>query len=196
MIKAIIFDFGGVVAPVAICQWLKNNFEQNDLKYVTIKKYIKEKGKKWDMGKVSVDEFYELLSGITGLPKASLQTELYDKSTFHPEVIKIIRALKQHYKIVLFSNNFAHNLYKLLDQHNLRNLFNEIVISSEHKLTKPNPRFYQLMLSLASVTKNEVIFIDDTQANVDGGNNIGITSFLYSNPQQLIKDLKSQGVRV
>lgn len=192
MIKAIVFDFAGVVAPGVVLQWVKKNLSADDPRYKTFQKATD----KWDIGGISVDEFYLLISQITNISAESIQKELYDKSTYHTEIISIIKQLKPKYKIILFSNNFAHNLYKFLDKHNLRSLFDEIIISSEHKLKKPDPKFYKLMLSLTKVNNDEAIFIDDTQTFVDVGNKLGIKSLLYRNPVQLKADLKTQGVEI
>ncbi len=190
MIKTIVFDFAGVIAPGIIMSWLKRNLTRDDPRY----KKFHEASNKWDLGQVTIEEFYALLSDITDIPTGSIQKELYENSTYHIEVIDIVKRLKKNYKIILFSNNFAHNVYQLLDRHDIKGLFDEIIISSEHNMKKPDSRFYQMMLSIANAKKNEVIFIDDTQENVDAGTMLGIQSFLYKDHDQLIRDLTSQGI--
>ena len=192
MIKAIVFDFAGVVAPGIILGWVKKHLSQDDPRY----RLFKQASAKWDMGEVSVDEFYNLLSKISGINTMSIEKELYAKATYHPEVIEIIKKLKLNYKIVLFSNNFAHSLYKIIDKNDLRKLFDFIVISSEYKMKKPSPQFFNKMLEIVGLNKEEVIFIDDTTGNVDAGNNLGITSFVYKSPEQLISDLKSLQIKI
>lgn len=189
MIKAIVFDFGGVIVPGVILQFVKR-FKTTDPRYIL----FKEASHKWDLGMMTVDEFYHVLSQITGMSKKSVIATFYDDAVLYTEVVDIVKALKQRYKIVLFSDNFAHNLYRYLDKFKLRDLFDVIVISSEHKVKKPDPQFFSIMLSLAQVKKDEAIFIDDTQMNVDGGEKLGITSFLYTTPEKLRSDLLAHQV--
>lgn len=46
------------------------------------------------------------------------------------------------------------------------------------------------------VDKKEVIFIDDRQKNVDGGNNFGIKSILYKTNEELLQDFRRLGIEI
>lgn len=63
-------------------------------------------------------------------------------------------------------------------------------------MVKPNSDFFEKMLSIVNVKKNEVVFIDNEKAHVDAANNLGIKSFVYTNGPKLIKDLESIGIKM
>ncbi|SRR5258706_4392604 len=190
-IKAIIFDFGGVVVPGIFLEYVKK-LSTNDPKYIL----FKESSQKWDLGELSVDQFYLTLSQLMGIPHYSKHSNYYANAAFNEDIIKIIKTLKKSYKVALFTNNFSYHLYQYLNRRKLNNLFHKLIISSEHKMVKPNPAFYHKMLSLININSNEAIFIDDSKENVDAGNALGITSFLFTDTEKLKKDLKSKGVIV
>lgn len=191
MIKAIAFDFGGVIAPGVILKWIKS-LPKTDPRYI----YFERVSAKWDLGEFSVEQFYEALSKITGQEVGVLKRTFYDKAEYSQEIIDLIKKLKKTYKIIIFTNNFSYNLEKYFEKLGLANLFDHLIISSEHKVIKPNPVFYQKMLETVQLKPEEILFIDDTQDNVDAGNKLGIKSFLYRNSQTLIGNLKSEGIHI
>lgn len=196
VIKAIVFDFAGVVAPGLIKQWVQKKFAPDDIRKKRILEMADEASKKWDIEDITVNDFFETLTSVTGLSHTLILKELYEDSVFFPEVVAIIKKLKPQYKIILFSNNYAFNLYKILDRHDLRLLFDEIIISSEHKLIKPDHAFFRVMLNIAHVKKHEAVFIDDTAENVKQANIFGITSFVYTTAKRLEQDLQMTGIRI
>lgn len=187
--KAIVFDFGGVVIPGVVLKWV-SNLPKTDSKYI----FFQEVSHKWDLGEFSVDEFYEALSKITDQNVAVLKETFYDSAEFYPEVIELIKKLKKHYSIILFTNNFSHNVEKYFEKLQITDLFDEVIISSEHKVKKPNPDFFQILLDKINLKSSEVIFIDDSQENVDAGNSLGIKSLLFTNAQKLKQDLLKEGI--
>jgi len=70
------------------------------------------------------------------------------------------------------------------------------VISSLEKLHKPDHKIFNKTLKLLKIKPAEAIFIDDSQKYIDGGEKVGIKSFLFMTNQKLIEDLKSCGVTV
>ena len=192
MIKAIAFDYAGVIAQGPVSGWLKQNFPAEDKRHELFNQY----SKKWDMGEVNLQQFYGMISDVTDIAPEQVWKTYFENSIVNKDVIKIIKKLKKNYKIVLFSNNFAQLLRKILDKQNITDLFDEILISSEHKIIKPSIEYFNLMLLTAKVSKNEVVFIDDSQVNVDSSNNQGIKAFLYRDVVTLKKDLQRFGILI
>jgi len=55
---------------------------------------------------------------------------------------------------------------------------------------------FAILKNISGVNKNEIIFIDDQKENVDGSNNFGIKAIQFLSAEQLIKDLKTEGVKI
>ena len=192
MIKVIAFDYADVIAESPMSKWVRENIHPDDEKLIA----LREKAHIWDVGKMSIKEVYEFLGEITGIAPELIWENFYEKSLPNKEVIDLIRELKKNYKIILFSNFIAKLLRKLLNKYGITDLFDEIIISSEYKMRKPDPKFFELLIKRTGVKKTEIIFTDDQIKNVNGANEFGIKAFLFINAGQLVKDLKTQGVKI
>lgn len=191
MIKAIVFDFAGVLTPGIVSPYVKG-LPKTDPKYLL----FKESSHKWDMGEMSIDEFYAAIANITGTDETILKTTFYKDASYFPDMIDLIKELKKNYKIVLFSNNFAYNLEQFFKYLGMRELFDEVIISSDHKMKKPDIRFYKKLLEVIGLNEKEIVFIDDTKENVDSGNKLGIRSFLFTDSKKLKGELKTIGITI
>ena len=67
--------------------------------------------------------------------------------------------------------------------------FEQIVISGEMGITKPDRRIFEHLLGLHGLHPTETLFIDDVQANVAGAEAVGIKGLLYQGPERLREDL-------
>jgi putative hydrolase of the HAD superfamily len=59
--------------------------------------------------------------------------------------------------------------------------FDELVLSCEHHLVKPEPEIYEVALSAARTSPGEVLFVDDIAGNVEGAIRAGMSSFRFTN---------------
>lgn len=186
MIKVIAFDYADVVSPSAFSKWVRENLTPEDAKY----HHYKNHSLKWDVGEMNLNEVYDVLSNITEIPKYLVWNKFYKNLNTDREVIKLIKKLKKNYKIFLFSNYIGELLRTLLEKQKITDLFDEIIISSEHKLKKPDPKFFEVLLKKSGVSKDEILFIDDKLENINGAKDFGINAFQFINSEKLLKDLK------
>lgn len=192
MIKTIVFDFSGVIAYGFISGWVKNNLASGDPRIT----YIKQSSHAWDIGEISLEETYRRIAHVTDVPPEKIWETFFENTKAEKDIVEIIKQLKKHYKIILFSNYLGELLRKLLDKHEITDLFDEILISSEHKTKKPYKEFFELLTKVSGVKKDEMIFIDDTEENVVASNAFGIKAFIYTESKMLLTDLRSAGVKI
>ncbi len=192
MIKAIVFDYTGVISQGPIMEWIKKNLTPDDNRYLL----IKESSYKWDMGEITLDEAYLRIEKATGVSSEKIWDTFFKNTTLENEVIEIIKKLKKNYKIILFSNHLAELLRKLLAKHQITDLFDKILISSEHKMKKPSGEFFKVLVSITETNKDEMVIIDDTSENVRASNKFGIKAITYKDSKTLISDLQKLSVKV
>ncbi len=63
--------------------------------------------------------------------------------------------------------------------------FRDIVVSSEVKLAKPDPRIYRLLLERHGLAAADCTFIDDSRANVEAAGALGMRGLHYQPPASL-----------
>ncbi|HEY1747123.1 MAG TPA: HAD-IA family hydrolase [Xanthobacteraceae bacterium] len=104
--------------------------------------------------------------------------ELSTKVTLRPEVLALISDVKNAgLKFGILTNELElFHGENWLDTMPFAAQIDAIVDATNTKILKPDPRAYALALDALSLPADEVVFIDDQQRNVDGGEAVGITS--------------------
>lgn len=191
MIKAVVFDFAEVIAEGPMAKWLRENLPPEDQKLANYQKY----SHKWDVGEMSREEVYKILSELTGILPEQIWEKIYEKSEPNTGVINLIKKLKKEYKIILFSNFIGEHLRKLLAKYGITDDFDEIIVSSEHKMRKPDVKFFELLRKKVGIKKNEIIFIDDKKENIDAALKFGIGAIRFIDINHLENELRKRGVK-
>ena len=193
MVRAIVFDFSGVVMSVGpLADWINKHIDDEEKR----KAIFQEITTKGDSGNVLFDEFLALIGSLIHIPTESVYETIYGHAKVNREIIDLIRKLRKHYTIALFSNNQYDLVCSLLKQNNALQLFDEVVISSKYNLLKPQPLFFQKMLSILHIKKEEIVFFDDTKENAEAARQLGISAFLFKDAKQLQKDLAGMGITI
>jgi putative hydrolase of the HAD superfamily len=76
----------------------------------------------------------------------------------------------------LISNSWGTSIY---DPDALEGMFDEIVISGDVGLHKPQPEIYELAADRLGVAPEECVFVDDLRENVRGAEEVGMTAVLH-----------------
>lgn len=185
-VRAIIFDWAGVMATEAYWIWVRKNVPDPS-PLISIDQKV-------DSGEMSHEAFMSLLARVSGKTQAEVWAGVKAEMILNQDLIALIRELKKKYKIGLLSNFTAPWLRDVLDEHKLWDLYDEHIISSEHKLVKPDAKIYKKMLTMLDVAPAEAVFADDRQVNIDAAKKVGMRGFVFTSTEQFMKDLQSVGV--
>lgn len=192
MIKAIIFDFAGMIGSDGYWVWLREVVPNIDVR----KPFFAELADKVDKGLVDNTVNIKTLSQETGVPVDQIWKQIYAKIIINSELVNYIKALKKKYLLGLLSNYTYPWLEEILEKHHLYPLFDAVIISSRHKILKPERQAFQIIFNALHVSPEEVIFIDDRQNQVESAIKIGIKSILFTTNEKLRQDLEILGVKV
>ena len=102
-----------------------------------------------------------------------------------PRTVSVVKNLAREYPLYLLSNNnpisMRHCLKVLRDNGiDPEKTFKGQFISSDLKLMKPAPEFYRYAIEKIGLPPQEILFIDDNKANVDGARALGLDARLYN----------------
>jgi putative hydrolase of the HAD superfamily len=106
------------------------------------------------------------------------------------ELIRFIRARKTETKMGLLSNGWPSTRSFIDERWHIADIFDDMVISAEVGLAKPDQRIYQLALDRLGVEAEQTIFIDDFDENIQGARDLGIHGIHFQNPQIVMEELK------
>jgi putative hydrolase of the HAD superfamily len=119
----------------------------------------------------------------------AVMAQFWSADVINQELVVLIHKLRPNYKVGLLSNAWG-DLRQVLDTRiPIGHLFDDLVISAEVGLGKPDPRIYHLAVERLGVQPNEAVFVDDVLANVEAASAIGLNAIHYQNNPQLFSDL-------
>lgn len=192
MIKAIVFDFGGVITTEGFYIWIgKIGLDLSSSQ----KAYFQELADKVDRGDISNKELVKILAQKCGVKENEVWKGIKKEIVFNVELLDRIKSLHANYKTGILSNYTHEWLEELIEENQLKAYFDHIIISSRYKVIKPDPKIYKIMLDQFKLKPHEVLFIDDRDYQVEGAKKLGINALLYTKFDKLIKDLKDYGVK-
>lgn len=88
--------------------------------------------------------------------------------------LEVLNYLKQNYVLHIITNGFKEVQHIKLDTCGLTSFFDQIIISEDHGLTKPDIKLFELAESLAKVDKSVCVMIGDNyDADIMGAVNAG-----------------------
>jgi putative hydrolase of the HAD superfamily len=102
-----------------------------------------------------------------------------------PDTIPVLTSLKRNKMIGLVSN-FDHppHVREILAKYNLGPLFDTIIISGDVGVKKPNPAIFSFALEQTGLSKNELIYVGDTDEDVAAATAAGIRPIFLARPVQ------------
>jgi HAD superfamily hydrolase (TIGR01509 family) len=187
MIKAIIFDFFGVLVTEGFKQFLDAYFANDPQK----RKEAINEVVKFDSGMEGTNRhlLIDNLAKIAGI-SSEKTLEYFNSNKPNKMLLGYIRkSLKPKYKISVLSNAGDDFISELLSDEDQK-LFDDIVLSYRFLTAKPAPDIYQLALKRLSVTSEEAVFIDDSPSHCIGAQAMGLQTVLYENFPKMKKDLE------
>lgn len=195
MIKALLFDIGGVVLPFAEWQWHDQKWEALlNLEAGEIQRRIwnSEKSALAVTGKVTVEEFMAWLGTELELTELQLTQWNDDQKSlvrYDQVIADWLKSLRPKYRIAFISNDWS-NGREENRRLGLDELADLMVISAEEGVAKPDPRIYELTLSRLRVIAPEALFVDDRLENVDAAIKLGMHGILSHDPEEMMKNVE------
>ena len=194
MIKQIWFDFGNIFIPV----FPENTKEQFERCGVQLSEaHFAELHLAFEVGEVSQHEFFQSLTDSCKFLEStqcikrawnSMLGDLRDETLF-------LKKLSTTYDLALVSNTNAAHIEAIAAASGpflwkrFTNTFDGLFLSHEIHERKPNTSYFEKVAKAMNAEPNEVLFVDDTQSNLDGASALGFQT-LFFNCQE--SDLKKE----
>jgi epoxide hydrolase-like predicted phosphatase len=199
MIKAIVFDWGGVLIENPAYGLLKYfgthlHIPENTLN--TIYRKYEESFQKGQMTEQSL--WKNILSEVnTNLPPPSSLWETAFKNVYteKKEVFQLVSLLKQNRYLTGFLSNTEPPAMRFF-QKQLYDMFDVTVFSCAEGTRKPEKEIYLILLTKLQVKAQETVFIDDRSDFVQGAENVGIHGILFHDLDQVRRELSALSVKV
>ena len=196
MIKAVIFDYNGVVKKI-------NKYFFDDVEEIfglsakekqDAKKTTRDLFEQLDKGLLKEDIFWLKFSQCINKPMPAdvkeLSRKLFNEHfELYQEVVRMIKNLKTDgYITAVLSDTFPY-MADITRERKGYDYFDKVYLSCEVGFVKPQKEFYELAVKDLAVLPGECIFIDDSEGNLLPAKEMGIKTVLAKKPDQIVEDV-------
>lgn len=143
-----------------------------------------------DAGDITHEQFTKSISELTGIDEKTINEKYYDVTGYHEAMIDWARELKatNEYKIGLLSNIGHDWINDFLTDMEKYDLFDEVVLSCDVDMMKPDPEIFRLMADKMGLPIDSCVMIDDIPANIDGAKAVGMNGIVFNTTIQTKSD--------
>ncbi len=194
-VRAVLFDFGGVIVRTEYQAPREHLAERLNMTYEDLSKVVfeSETSRQASIGRMSTGEHWAAVARRLSRPAsevAAIREEFFAGDVLDRQLVEFIHSLRPRFKTGLMSNAWPDTRDYLKDNH-LLEAFDEVIISAEVGLMKPEPAIFELALKRLEVVAAEAVLIDDTSVNVEAARNFGMHGIVFRSPSQMRAELKS-----
>jgi putative hydrolase of the HAD superfamily len=193
VIKAVLFDFGGVLSEGGKAGAIRSVFAKaygvpaDSLRF-------EQSGLQALKGLISDDEFLAAMNqrhpDAPPVTKRQFMATASALTRCEP-VYQLAQMLRDHgIATGLFSNTLRMTVTYLRGR-GLYDAFDPLLLSCDMHTLKPELQFYQLALDRLGLPPHEVLLIDDQQKFLDPARTMGMRTILATSPQQIVHDTKA-----
>ena len=187
MIKAIIFDCFGVLIGKGFDHTYRVAGGEPDRD----RDFIEDALSKANLGQIKDDQFHTSIAEKLELTISEWRTFTENAEQINVELLHYILELKNNYKTAILSNANIGVLENRIGKKQLNKTFDEIVVSAEVGIVKPNPEIYLLLCKKLNVNPDECIYIDDRLSFVESAKTLGMLGHLYGNFHDCKTDIET-----
>ena len=205
MIKAVFWDFGGVITSSPFESFNKYETEKNlpkdFLRLINSTNSDSNAWAKLERSEVDLDEFNDLFmdeSRKLGHPIPGKEVIALLKGEVRPQMISALKSIKDRLVLACLTNNiqamkkeFEGNVSASGKHDEVMQLFDFVIESSKVNVRKPDPDFYLLACKKAKISPDEAIFLDDLGINLKPAKELGMKTIKVIDPDVALDELQS-----
>jgi epoxide hydrolase-like predicted phosphatase len=194
-IRAVIFDLGGVLVRTEDPTSRTKLAEGLDLTYLELGELVFDSPSAHQAmrGEITTEEHWNEVRKSLGLSKEDfprVPLEFWGGDALDETLVNYLRDLRPRYKTALLSNAWDDLRQMIEEVWKFGDAFDQMVISAEMGLVKPDPLIYERILADLEVKPAEAVFVDDFPENVAGAKAVGLEAILFTSPEQAQRDLE------
>jgi putative hydrolase of the HAD superfamily len=201
MLRAVIFDLGGVVLGSPLHAFADYERElglpHNTLNHMIVANGERSAWSRLERGELTLDaaffEAFDAEAAAAGhtISSATLMARVAEISAPRPAMLEAVRRIRAAgLKTAALTNNWSSD-----DQGQkmdlLRGEFDVFVESVREGLRKPDPRIYHLVCDRLGVEPREAAFLDDIGRNLKPARALGMTTIRVDDPRRALDELSA-----
>ena len=206
MIKAVFWDFGGVITSSPFESF--NRFEKENnlpLDFLRSVNSTNPDSNAWallERNEIDLEEFdllFERESDDLGQPVKGKNVIALLKGQIRPEMIAALEKIKGNLLQACLTNNiqsmgdmdFEGNVSAAGKHEEVMSMFDFVFESSKENVRKPDPEFYLRACKKGNVDPSEVVFLDDLGINLKPAKVLGMSTIKVVDPIEALSELQA-----
>jgi len=199
-VKGVVFDLGGVVIDWNPMHLYTKVFEGDETKAANFLETICTGAwnARQDSGRDLMAATAEL---VAQFPEWAREIRAYYGRWIEmiggtiPGTVELMQELKEAgLHLFALSNWHCQTFAQVRYTYRAFNLFEQIVLSGEHGVIKPDVRLFEIALRSFTIPAQHLIFIDDRAENVEAAVKVGLDGLVFTDAAALRRDLIARGV--
>ena len=194
MIRAIIFDIGGVLWRAGDLtvhrQWEKRlSLPEGQLAEIIVSSPSSAKA---TIGQATLDDVWQEVKNrfaLSSVEMERLKVDFWTGGVWDTDLLAFIRSLRSRFKMGTISDAWPGAREAVKDYVN-NDLFDVSLFSAEEGIQKPDPEIYLRALTRLGVKPHEAVFTDDNLPNVEGARSLGMAGIHFIDPTQTRQEIE------
>ena len=199
-LRAVAFDYGMVLSGIPRQEARHELLRITGLTHEQFESYYWTDRLAYDRGDLTGLAFWQKLVADAGLDLSVEQIEQLNASdarmwtTVNPEMLVWHAQLKERgLQTAILSNMGDSVMESILESFAWVADFDVLIWSYQHRMVKPDPEIYHLLLEKLGTAPEEILFLDDKPENIEAARHQGIQGLQFSTIDQLRQDLITSG---
>ncbi|HSD99058.1 MAG TPA: HAD family phosphatase [Patescibacteria group bacterium] len=194
MIRAIIFDIGGVLIEdpkEKMYDFFSDQLHVDREKFSQANLALEPMHQK---GELSETEYWEKMKQSLSYTKTIdsslwLEAFLSTNTEFNPRIMQVVKRLKKHGIATALLSNTEQPIADFLRKE-YGHEFVFCIFSCEQHAVKPDRKIYLDAIEMMHIHPEEAIMIDDKEENIQAAEQIGVKGILFTPKTNLVAELK------
>ena len=186
MIKALIFDCFGVI----IGRGFEATYRIAGSDPRADRPFIDDMLGQANLGLISEDTFNQAIAKHLGITLQAWHEAIHKAEQPDTELLSEIKRFRMAYKTALLSNSNHGVAAQRIGEARLNECFDEVIVSAEVGLVKPDPSIYEYTFNKLNVAPSECVFIDDREVLLVTARQLGAQTVLYKDLEQTNTELE------
>ncbi len=182
MIKAILFDFDGVLTTDKTgSQSILNALSDlTGIPVQILKNAYYPFNKRLLYGEMNHSDMWDdFCKQIGASLDEKLLLEAFRRTPLDQEMLDVLKSLKSKYKTGLVTDNKSDRIDEIINYHHLSELFDTVSVSARCLSGKDQRRIFDITLESLGILPHEAVFIDNSEKNLIVPREMGFTTILF-----------------
>jgi epoxide hydrolase-like predicted phosphatase len=197
-IRAVFFDFGGVLYRTPDRSWLRRwqvllgLIRDEDISGMILSPDESPFFQGIMEGTIPESAMWERMEKswrLSPLVLRWLQHNTMNRRRLNREVVAFLAGLRPRYRTGILSNAGSDARRLFIDVFGFDRLVDTLVISAEEGSAKPDEQIYRVALDRLGVEPHETVFLDDLAVNVAAARNLGMHAVHFRDTRQALSEI-------